>query len=133
MLEDETYREWTAPFTEGLEVMEGSYYEGDWSEGGSMRFLTRDKDGNPSGMYSIVAENRPYEFLSLQHLGEIHKGEEKPWPTSDGRENYTFIEKDGGTELQVDLLGIPDELKGMFDESWPQALDKLKELAEAKA
>lgn len=126
MLEGTTYRQWTAPF------MQGSYFDGDWSAGSSMRFLAPDKDGTLSGMYSQVKENRPYDFISVQHLGEIIKGKEILWPQeADARENYTFIDKNGATEVQVDLTGLPDGLEDMFQGMWPKALEKLKELAES--
>lgn len=47
-----------------------------------------------------------------------------------GLENYTLHDKDGGTEVSIDLLNLPDEYAGMFNDSWPKALEKLKELAE---
>lgn len=127
MLQDETYRQWTAPF------QEGSYYKGSWDEGSTIQFLGPDKDGTEGGMYAIIAENRPAEFLSIKHLGEIHNGVEQPWPVeSDGRENYTLIDKDDATELQIDLLNLPVDMKDMFDDMWPQALAKLKEIVEAQ-
>ncbi len=51
----------------------------------------------------------------------------KKWAPS--FENYTFIAKDSKTELQVDL-DIADEWKDMFEDMWPKALEKLKELCE---
>lgn len=44
-------------------------------------------------------------------------------------ENYTFREKDGGTELLVDM-DTNEEYKQMFEEMWPKALQSLKEIAE---
>ena len=44
-------------------------------------------------------------------------------------ENYTFIDKDGKTELVVDL-DINEEFKEMFEGMWPKALQKLKSLCE---
>ncbi len=129
MLNDATYREWTEIFNPSS----GSYYEGDWSEGSHIKFLGPDKDGTVSGMYSLIKENRPYEFLSIQHLGEIIKDEVKPWP-GDGSisffENYTFKEEDGSTTLEIDV-DANDDFKAMFEEMWPKALEKLKELSEA--
>lgn len=124
MLGDATYREWTSVF------MPGSHYQGDWSEGSKMLFLGPDPEGGKEGgMAAIVKENRPQEFLSLQYFAEIRNGVEVPIEGS-GFENYTFEEKDGGTDVSIDLLGIPDEYASMFEESWPKALLKLKELVE---
>lgn len=128
MLEDETYRQWTTAFNPVC------YYEGDWSEGSIMRFLGPNKDGSVSGMLSRVKANKPNEFVSIEHFGEIINGVEDT--TSDrikiwagGQENYTFIKKSDGTELQVDL-DTPAEYKNMFAEMWPKALEKLKALTE---
>jgi uncharacterized protein YndB with AHSA1/START domain len=124
MLSDATYREWTAAF------MPGSYFEGDWSEGSVMRFLAKDPEtGKAGGMVSRVKENRSQEFISLEHYAELHDDVEQPWPES-GFENYTFAETEGGTDVTVDMLNVPDEYAGMFDDSWPKSLEKLKEIAE---
>lgn len=125
MLDDATYRLWSATF------MPGSYFEGDWSEGSAMRFLAKDPEsGAVGGMAATVKENRPGEFISLEHYAEVHDGAEERWPEP-GFENYTFADVDGGTEVTVDMLNVPDEYAGMFDESWPKALETLKEIVEA--
>lgn len=127
MLEDATYREWTKPFNET------SYYEGDWSEGSKILFLGTDKDGkNVGGMVARIAKNIPFEHVSIQHLGVIENGTEKPWEGSAGEafENYTLTEKDGGTQVDVELINTPTEYTDMMNAMWPKALDVLKALAE---
>lgn len=129
MLDDKTYRRWTAAFNEG------SYYKGDWSKGSKIIFLGPNPEtGKEGGMVSRIAENKPYEFISIEHLGIINDGVEdttsdavKPWAGS--LENYTFKEINGKTELLVDM-DINDDYKEMFEDMWPNALQKLKELAE---
>lgn len=130
MLDDATYREWTKPFNAG------SRYEGKWETGSEMRFIGVDDNGKESGgMYSKIKEARPYEFVSIEHLGMITETGEidttseeiKKW--SPAYENYTFNEKDGGTEVLVELT-IPAEWKDMFNGLWPKALAKLKEISE---
>lgn len=128
MLGEETYREWTEVFNpEG-----GSHYEGSWDEGEEIRFIGPDEQGRQRGMYSRIAKNKPYEFISIEHLGEIEDGKEVPSPTFAGaHENYTFTDKHGATLLEVDLeSNMPDEYAKMFQDMWPQALAKLKQLAE---
>lgn len=44
-------------------------------------------------------------------------------------ENYTFTEKDGGTELFIEI-DTPDEYKAEFEGMWPKALQILKDLCE---
>lgn len=131
MLADKTYREWTAAFHEG------SYYEGSWNKGSSIRFLADDDNGNPSGMTSRIAENIPYEYISIEHLGEVVNGNDdttsetaKLWAGS--HENYTFRETDGVTTLTIDLESkdLDPEITKMFEAMWPKALAKLKEIAE---
>ncbi len=129
MLEDASYREWTKPF------QEGSYYKGDWSEGSKMLFLgPNPMDGQEGGMVSRIIENRLHEFLSIEHLGIIVNGiedteseEARKWTPA--YENYTFLDKDGGTELLIEM-DTDEKLKDDFERMWPQALERLKELAE---
>jgi uncharacterized protein YndB with AHSA1/START domain len=129
MLDDEPYREWTSAFNPG------SYYLGDWSKGSKILFLGPDPEtGKEGGMVSRIAENRPYEFISIEHLGIVQDGKEdttsetaRKWTPA--FENYTFKEKDGATEVLVDM-DIEEEHEKVFGEMWPRALQKLKELAE---
>jgi hypothetical protein len=129
MLDDVTYRQWTTPFSEG------SYYKGDWSKGSKIIFLGPNPEtGKEGGMVSRIAENKLYEFISIEHLGMINDGVEdttseevKKWTPA--FENYTFKEVNGKTTILVDM-DINDEYKEMFEGMWPKALQKLKELCE---
>lgn len=129
MLEDKTYRQWTAAFNEG------SYYKGDWSKGSKILFLGPNPEtGKEGGMVSRIAENKLYEYISIEHLGIINDGVEdtssdevKQWAGS--LENYTFKDLNGKTELLVEM-DINEDYKEMFEGMWPNALQKLKELAE---
>lgn len=127
MLQDHTYRKWTEPF--GI----GSHYVGDWNKGSKILFLAPGEKGEMSGMVSRIKENQRYKFLSIEHRGIVQDGKEdtssdavKAW--AGAHENYTFTERDGATELLVDL-DSNDEYKEMFQDMWPKALQKLKELA----
>lgn len=129
MLEDATYREWTKPFSEIC------YYKGDWNEGSKILFLGTDKEGkNEGGMVSRIAKNTPFEYVSIQHLGIIENGIEKLWEGGqrESFENYSFTEKDGGTQLDVELKNLPSEYSEMMSDTWPKSLDALKALAETK-
>lgn len=128
MLNDDTYRLWADVF------MPGSHYVGDWSEGSKILFLAPWEGGEMAGMVSRIKENRPYEYLSIEHLGMVQNGKEdtsseavKQW--AGALENYTFKEKNGTTEVLVEL-DSPEEYAEMFQGTWPKALQKLKELAE---
>jgi len=130
MLDPVTYAEWTAPFNPG-----GSTYQGNWEQGSEIRFIGPDpKTGEEGGMFSRIAENRLHEFISIEHIGIIKNGivdttsdEVKKWAPA--FENYTFTEKDGGTEVVVEM-DVDEDYKAMFEEMWPKALQSLKELAE---
>jgi uncharacterized protein YndB with AHSA1/START domain len=129
MLGDETYRVWTSAFSP-----QGSWFEGDWNQGSSIRFLGPGKDGTPQGMVSRIKENRPYEYISIEHLGVVENGKEdttsaavKDW--AGAHENYTFTEKNGVTHVEVDM-DSDEKHRQMFEDMWPKALQKLKELAE---
>jgi len=133
MLEDKTYREWTSAFHEG------SYYEGSWEKGCDIRFVAMD-DGKLSGMASKIVENIPYEYISIEHIGEVKDGvvdtsseNAKQWIGA--HENYIFKEQNGVTTLTVELEGaeINQEMGKMFEEMWPNSLQKLKEIVERES
>lgn len=123
MLNADTYRLWTDVF------MPGSHYVGDWSEGSKMLFLAPDENGKMSGMVSKIKENQPYEYVSIENIGEVENGKEEVKEWAGALENYTFNEIDGKTEVLVDI-DTNEEFKEMFQDIWPKALEKLKELAE---
>ena len=122
---DASYRAWTSAFAEG------SYAKTDnWKEGTKVLFL----DPKGSGMVSRVAKNKPNEYMSFEHLGEVKDGVEdttsdrvKAW--SGSKEDYTLKEEDGKTTLTIEM-DITDEFKDMFEKIWPKALTKVKELSE---
>jgi len=127
MLGEKTYSQWTEAFAPG------SYYKGSWNKGSKILFLAPGEKGE-MGMVSRIKENKPYEFVSIEHIGVVENGKEdtaseavKGW--AGALENYTFKEKNGTTEVLVEM-DSNDEYKEMFKEMWPKALKKLKELAE---
>jgi len=130
MLDDKPYREWTHAFNPG------SYYKGDWSRGSKMLFLGPDPEtGQEGGMVSRIAENRLYEYISIEHIGIVQNGNEdttseaaRKWAIAS--ENYTFKEKNGATEVLVDM-DAEDEYAEMFNKMWPEGLQRLKKIAEA--
>ncbi len=131
MLGEDSYRAWAEVFAPG------SHYVGDWNKGSKILFLGPDKTGKMSGMVSRIKENRLYDYVSIEHLGIVQDGKEEissaaaqGW--AGALENYTFKERGGATEVQVDLVGMDvlKEFKEMFQTIWPKALQKLKALAE---
>jgi len=122
---DATYRAWTSAFADG------SYAKTDnWKEGTKVLFLGPNGDG----MVSMVAKNKPNEYMSFKHLGEVKEGIED---IASGRvngwagamENYTLKEENGKTTLDVEMDST-DEFSEYFSNTWPRALEKVKELSE---
>lgn len=128
MLGDDTYRQWTAAFHSG------SYYKGTLAEGEKILFIGPDEEGGEMGMVSRVAQLRPNEFISFEHLGVYKNGvedteseEARKW--SPAFENYTFTDVDGGTQVTIDQ-DIQSEYKTEFQGMWDKALASLKVLSE---
>ena len=98
--------------------------------GERIHFLAPSGDG----MVSEIAENRPGAYISIRHLGFLVKGVEdtesdavRAWAPA--YENYTFVDKNGGTELSVEM-DIESKEKETFDTMWSDALARLKEIAD---
>lgn len=123
-----TYEQWTALFNPT------STYEGTWDKGNKILFVGVDEKGEKGGMVSRIADIIPNQFVSIQHYGlvqadkEITEGPEvEKW--ANGFENYSFEENQGSTSLTVDLDTTEDFVEYM-NETYPKALDKLKEICE---
>lgn len=123
-----TYEAWTALFNPT------STYEGSWDKGSKMMFIGSDEQGNKGGMIAEIAENMPNKFISIKHYGIIENNQEiidgpkvEKWAGS--MENYSFSEVDGLTTITVEV-DTNEEYSSYFDETWPKALDRLKELLE---
>ncbi|MFN8358684.1 MAG: SRPBCC domain-containing protein [Candidatus Kapaibacterium sp.] len=123
-----TYKRWTAAFNPT------STYEGSWDKGSKMLFVGTDEKGEKGGMVSEIAENIPNRFISIRHYGMVQGNEEitegpavEKW--ANGFENYTFEEHDGSTLVTVDL-DTTDDFVDFMNETYPKALDTLKEICE---
>ena len=122
--DDATYRKWTAVFSEGSNAQSP---DTDWKKGSKILFV----DAKGEGMVSRIADVRKNEYMSFEHLGVIKDGVEdtsgNEW--SGALENYTLKGEGGKTELSVDI-DLTDEFVDFFEKTWPQAMNKVKELAE---
>ncbi|TIL30454.1 SRPBCC domain-containing protein [Mesorhizobium sp.] len=138
MLDDKSYRQWS-------EVLAaGSHYVGSWEKGARIVFLATKGDGSSgSGYVGRIAENILYKYVSIEYLTMVQNGREDvsgdaaSW--SGANENYTFVERDGATEVLVELDTIAIDMSELrvlpaeheiFAQKWPEALRKLKEIAE---
>lgn len=125
-----TYEQWTALFNPT------STFEGNWDKGSKMLFVGVDGKGEKGGMVSEITENRLNEYVSIRHYGlvkadvEITSGPEvEKW--ANGFENYTFKENNGVTEVVVELENLTEEFLEYMNNTYPNALLKLKEICEA--
>ncbi|HYC40925.1 MAG TPA: SRPBCC domain-containing protein [Chitinophagaceae bacterium] len=119
------YQAWTSVFAEGSTVETD-----DWREGSRVLFL----DGKGNGMVSEVAANRPNELMSFRHLGTVKDGiqdldseETRKW--AGAKEDYHLAADNGKTRLTVEM-DITDDFLEYFENTWPKALARIKELAE---
>jgi uncharacterized protein YndB with AHSA1/START domain len=125
MLNRDTYNEWTNV------SWPGSSYEGNWKQGENIRFVGPDG----TGTLAHFAEVKPYKYIGAEHIAVLGKGgiEDRTSDMAKGwvgtLENYTFNEANGKTELTVEIHTNPAWEK-MFNDGWPGALNKLKEIAE---
>jgi hypothetical protein len=123
-----TYEQWTSLFNPT------STYEGSWDKGNKILFVGVDENGDKGGMVSRIAEIIPNRFVSIQHYGLYIAGKEntegpevEKW--ANGFENYTFEDNNGTTTVTVDL-DTAEDLLDYMNETYPNALAKLKELCE---
>lgn len=137
MLDDETYRQWSEAFAPG------SHFVGSWEKGCKIVFLAAKQNGY-SGYAARMADNRRYEFVSIEYVAAVQNemedttGEPASW--SGAHENYTFIDRGDATEVIVELDTIAIDMSELrvlpvehevFAQIWPEALQRLKEIAEA--
>lgn len=125
MLAQESYRVWAGVFSAG------SDYDGSWEKGARIKFV----DGSGGGMLSEIADNQLHKFVAIRHFGEVNNGVEdttsdrvKAWAPA--YESYTFTEQGEATNLDVEL-DVPESFVQFMNDTWPEALKKLKALCEA--
>jgi hypothetical protein len=128
IVDDKKYRKWTEAFHEG------SYFEGGWEKGDTIRFLADDEKGEKMGMVSKIEDSKKYSFISIKHLGYIMgdvedttSDEVKKWAPA--YENYTLSKIGDETKFAVDM-DSSDEFSEMFSKMWPEALKLLKNVSE---
>lgn len=126
MLQPESFKKWVAA------SWPGSYYDGNWKKGESIRFLSP----TGGGTLAAIQELRPQEYILAKHVAVINGDgtEDRDSDVAKGwvgtTESYTFTEKNGKTEVKVEINTSP-EWESMFSDGWPDGLAKLKEITEA--
>ena len=83
-------------------------------------------------MFSVIDKKIPNQQMTFRHLGELKDGIEEPkdWG-EDAIESYQLNDKNGGTELNVQVSGTGD-FEEYLKNTFPKALDLLKKIAEGK-
>lgn len=119
--EDETLREWA-----GI-VDPGTYMIGELKEGDTVQFNSAEG----YGVTSLVAELKPNEYVLFKHKADTQNSgqdaRDDQW--TGGNESYTLTENNGVTTLTM-VFDVPPELEEIMGQSYPKALNKVKELAE---
>lgn len=121
---DDTYRQWTAPFNPG------SYMESDWKVGGKTLFL----DAERNGMLSSIKQLESPRLVEFSHYGELNKGvedttSERVKAYAGAIERYELLPDDKGTLLKV-WVQTSEEYEQMMNDGFTKSLQALKQLAE---
>ena len=125
MIQPDTYKEWTNA------SWPGSYYEGKWEQGEKIKFISNDD----SGTLVIIEELNPYDYISAKHIAILLKGGKEDYDSDAAKgwigtfESYIFNEHNGATDLTAGIVTNLQWQK-MFDDDFPNALKKLKEICE---
>jgi uncharacterized protein YndB with AHSA1/START domain len=109
----------------------GATFQGEWRAGADMKFVSP----NQGGTLAKLEEYVPQDHVLAKHIAVLKADgsedrtseEAKSWIGT--TERYTFSENNGRTTLRVDI-NTPPNWEKMFNDGWPKALAKLKELAE---
>src|SRR5438046_2070287 len=68
-------------------------------------------------------------FVQLKNVGELNNGIEETKDWDEARDSYRLKEKNGVTELDVEMDAIA-EFEQYFNDTFPKALNRLKQIAE---
>lgn len=124
--DEENYEDWTSAFCEGSSTIS------DWNEGSKIYFI----DPTGSGMNSKIVTKKPFDIMTFKHFGEVKNYTELPeteitkaWSGSE--ERYDLTENNGITTVTVNVDIVESHLE-YFNEAFPKALEKLKNIAESE-
>jgi len=120
--EDATFRDWSSI------IDEGTYMKGVMKEGNEIQFIS---SVSKYGVTDLIEKLIPNEFVLFRHSADTKESglqeREKEW--TGGRESYSLTEKNGVTTLIV-KTDVPQELEEIFNIRFPEALERIKTLAE---
>jgi uncharacterized protein YndB with AHSA1/START domain len=129
IINEQKFRIWCAEFAPG------SYFDGGWQLGQSIKFLGKDEDGQLMGMQAEIAVSEHLKRISIRHYGLISgdvvdsdSDEAKKWvPSYESYELESISPQSTLFSIDVDIN--EDYLEDMSD-AWSKALLKLKEVCE---
>ena len=120
--EDKTFRDWANV------IDEGTYMKGKMQEGNEIQYIS---SVNGYGVTSLIEKLTPNAFVLFRHSADTKESgqqeREKEW--TGGSESYSLTEKNGVTTLIV-IMDVPQELEEIFHIRFPQAMERIKALAE---
>ena len=120
--DDATFRDWASL------IDEGTYMKGIMTERNEIQFLS---SLNGYGVTSLIAKLSPNEYVLFRHNADTKESgqqeREKEW--TGGTESYSLSEKNGVTTLIV-KIDVPQEQEETFRIRIPEALERIKTLAE---
>ncbi len=125
MLHPEKYKLWAGA------SWPGSFYKGNWNTGETIDFISPDG----SGTRALIKEVIPQDSISSVHVGILQKGGIEDTTSEVAKswigitENYALVNKNGGTELIIDIHA-DSQWSQMFNSGFPAALKKLKAICE---
>lgn len=132
MIGKDTFKQWASEFNPTSDF-EGGGENADWERGSKIYFVGLNHEGKREGMVGYVREHAPARYISVEYVGILDGDNElTEGPVAEewkGFENYTFVDREGTTELIVDL-DVNDEMINYFGETYPRALNRLKALCE---
>lgn len=124
--DDQTLRDWANI------IDEGTYMEGKLQEGNEVNFIGASGFGVTSRVEKLI----PYKHVSFRQIADIKIGKDgaiekrdKQW--TGGIESYELEEINAKIKLSV-TQDVPEELTEYFKTKYPQALERVKVLAETK-
>ncbi len=121
--QDATFRDWS-----GL-IDPGTYMKGELKEGSEVEFISAV---NGYGVTSLVDKLIDGEYVLLKHQADTQNNgqddREKEW--TGGNESYALAENGDVTTLTV-AYDIPPSQEEYFAVHFPQALERIKTLAES--
>lgn len=128
LIDKEKFKTWSKAFSPN------SDFKGKWEEGAEILFI----DVGKGGTVARLDKFKPFDVISATHIATLTKdltrettGEfTEKWIGT--KETYWLEESDGSTTLKIEMES-DEEFTKMFEDSWPEALENIKKLAESAA